>query len=130
MKSLDQYVLIFPSYHLCLSSQAYLDIVSKLEDYSIPDLNWMPDSAAAVTHTLFSDYSAPPVCIVCMNMDYFETLDKYEVYEALAHEAVHIYEENVRYMAEKFPGEEHRAYSMGILVKNLIREYDRQTCSL
>lgn len=89
-----------------------------------PPRDWFTDTTApGITHA-FSSSDGGLFCVVCIRG--MEEHDPLSVVSLIAHEAVHIWQDVREYLSEEHPSIEFEAYSVQIILQQLLHEYRRQ----
>jgi|SRR5690606_37610400 len=89
-----------------------------------PHVDWFSNSTTpGITHR-FASSSGDIFCVVCIRGT--DDLDPLAVAALIAHEAVHIWQFIQEYLSEEHPSIEFEAYSVQIILQQLLHEYRRQ----
>jgi hypothetical protein len=104
---------------ICISEE---DFKFELRRLNVPETQWdewLSDDSSAYTHVFDSvDNNKPSkIVIICVRPKQEEAIFY------LIHEAVHIYQEEMRYIGETTPSDEFMSYSIEAIATNLIKGY-------
>lgn len=89
-----------------------------------PDLRWFAGTdASGITHSYVSSTSGLRSVVCLRNLD---DLDPVAVVSLIAHEAMHVWQFVREYLGETTPSHEFEAYSVQIILQQLLGEYRRQ----
>lgn len=120
---LNRKLMTGPYLSLCLSEEAFLQVMRKLNiKKGIPE--WVSPGASATMHEA-TNSSGQLVCIVCMRD--WEDRDPVSVAGVLVHEAVHVFQKYCEDIGEKTPSSEFQAYSIQYISQQLMNSFRTQT---
>jgi len=119
-KWLDHTVMYGFKLTLCTSEKMYWRQHRKLSK-RWPAPHWVSEGHAAMHK--YDQKHGSPLIVVCIDD---KTRRAVEVAGLLAHEAVHVKQQLMRYVGEAEPSDEFEAYVVQNITQNLLDEYARQ----
>lgn len=78
-------------------------------------------------HYFENDETHATLVAVCLDMKKLCAMDAIRQAATIIHESVHVYQECLRFLGEKNPGDEFAAYSIQNIAEQLMRAYAEQT---
>jgi len=104
---------------VCISEKNFLFELKRLHVPVKDWPEWLGEGSSAETHTFMGTKksSTDKIIIVCIRLK-----DK-DATSYLIHEAVHIYQDEIRLIEEKTPSDEFMAYSIQAIATKLIKAY-------
>ena len=107
-------------YALCVDKKTFY---KELKNRKIEHKQKFISFGKGATVHIFEDNKDNTICIVCINPTKSPGIKEYAL---LVHEAMHIWEEVMKDLSEKFPSSEFAAYTIQTISHSLMKSYKKQ----
>jgi hypothetical protein len=91
-----------------------------------PYKDFVAKDANGCCHFFENDETYSTIVAVCLNINHMQKKDSISQAATIIHEAVHVYQECLRFLGETNPGDEFAAYSIQRISEQLMRSYVAQ----